>query len=520
MGLASIDTRALFGMDAPLVSVEVHASNGLPALAIVGLPEASVKESKDRVRSALLSSGFQLPPKRITVNLAPADLPKSGGRFDLAITLGILSATGQLNVDNLESYEVYAEVALNGDLRAVNGIISSLMATVEAGKKAIVADANRHEVSLLLQTKPEMAQNVFLVSNVKQACQVLLASQNNSDIEYSQDWQISSNSINTEVFDVYSQDFSDVIGQAQAKRALEISASGAHSMLMVGPPGSGKSMLAARLITILPELNGDEAVEVAQIRSLMSNEQNTHAFNERPFVHPHHTASAAAIVGGGTNPKPGALSLAHHGVLFLDELPEFNRNVLEALREPLETKQVNISRVNQHVSYPANNLLIAAMNPSPSGYFPDDAFGRCKDTPEQIYRYQKKISGPLIDRIDLHIEVPAVEIQDLRAKHSGLEESSAEIKKRVIAARNIQLIRQNCLNSELTNEQLNQVCCLDAVSDKLIDKAVADLGLSVRGYHRVLKVARTIADLEHSKDIKPTHLAEALGYRAMSKAFN
>ena len=514
MGLANFGTRALLGMDAPPVSVEVHSSNGLPALTIVGLPETSVKESKDRVRSALLSSGFQLPPKRITVNLAPADLPKTGGRYDLAIALAILVATEQVQVETIENYEVYAELALNGDLRPVNGVLSSLIATINAGKKAIVSSENVAEVSLLLQTKPEMADSILLAQNLKQAYQLLSSDFTNTHIGSAAEL------IKEDKSFTYAQDFSDVIGQAQAKRALEISASGYHSMLMVGPPGSGKSMLASRLVTILPPLGGNEAIELAQIRSLTGKAANVDSFYQRPFIHPHHTASAAAIVGGGTNPKPGALSLAHRGVLFLDELPEFNRNVLEALREPLETKQVNISRVNQHVNFPANNLLIAAMNPSPSGYFADDPLGRCKDTPDQILRYQKKISGPLIDRIDLHIEVPAVEVKDLRRHDLGHEEQSEIIRNRVVLSHGRQFERQGCLNSELTNDLLKQVCSLDAMGEQLIDKAVQDLGLSVRGYHRVLKVARTIADIEASRDIKASHIAEALGYRVVSKAFN
>lgn len=513
MALANITTRAVLGMEAPEIAVEVHSSNGLPALAIVGLPEASVKESKDRVRSALLSSGFQLPPKRITVNLAPADLPKSGGRYDLPIALGILAATEQLSVETLPKFEVYAELALNGNLRAVNGIISNILASLEAGKKVIVSSENKPEIALLMHTKPEIAQHVYLASNLKEACQVLLS----EEPQFLAENSVAMHDIET---NAYPQDFSEVIGQTQAKRALEIAASGAHSLLMVGPPGAGKSMLASRLVTILPSLSGGEAIELAQIRSLVASHVSHKDFFQRPFIHPHHTASAASIVGGGTHPKPGALSLAHKGVLFLDELPEFNRAVLEALREPLETKQVNISRVSQHVVYPANNLLIAAMNPSPGGYFADDPLGRCKDTPEQILRYQKRISGPLMDRIDLHIEVPAVEVKELRQHAPTAEESSAMIRARVTQARARQEQRQGCLNSELTNTQLNHYCQLDELGEKLIDQAIAELGLSVRSYHRILKVARTIADLQDAQNIQAQHLAEALGYRAMSQAFN
>jgi magnesium chelatase family protein len=291
--------------------------------------------------------------------------------------------------------------------------------------------------------------------------------------------------------------------------------------MMVGPPGSGKSMLAARLVTILPKLSAQEAVEAASIRSLAGQAITQQDFYQRPFIHPHHTASAASMVGGGTNPKPGALSLAHNGILFLDELPEFNQAVLEALREPLETKSVNISRVNQHVQFPANSLLITAMNPSTSGYFADDALGRCKDTPDQILRYQKKVSGPLLDRIDLHLEVPAVDILELQVtENSPKQESSIQIRKRVESVRRVQLERQGCFNSQLSVSDLTQIIMLDDACQKLIEKAISDLGLSARGYHRVMRVARTIADMQNTQNIRTQHLAEALSYRAVSKAFS
>lgn len=509
MSLASLNSRAVLGMQSPQVTVEVHASNGLPSFSIVGLPEASVKESKDRVRSALISSGFKLPPKRITVNLAPADLPKTGGRYDLPIALGILIATDQLQVTDIESYEFFGEVALTGELRGIKGVIPSLLATHEQHKKIIIPLENLEEASLVLQTYPELQGSLFAVSNLRDACRVLLGEMP-AVSAIKPDKILSSH---------YTEDLSDVQGQFQAKRALEISASGHHSMMMVGPPGAGKSMLASRLVTILPDLSSEEAVEVASIRSLAGQSITSRDFYQRPFIHPHHTASSAAMVGGGTTPKPGALSLAHHGILFLDELPEFNRAVLEALREPLETKSVNISRVNQHVSYPANSLLITAMNPSPSGYFPDDVMGRCKDTPDQILRYQKKISGPLLDRIDLHIEVPAVDIADLQVNKMNTSEKSEDVRQRVLNTRTIQLQRQGCFNSQLKVSDLQDLIELDQVSQALIEKAVADLGLSARGYHRVLRVARTIADMDSIQNILPQHIAEALSYRATSKVF-
>lgn len=510
MAVASINSRALLGMESPKVAVEVHVSNGLPALSIVGLPEASVKESKDRVRSALLSSGFKIPPKRITVNLAPADLPKSGGCYDLPIALAILVATEQLECD-LSAFEAYGELALSGELRAVKGTISNVLETVALGKKAILPIQNQAEMAILRRSKPEIAQQLFLVADLRQACEVLLGQRQACQYE---DLKLAQS-----VFE-YDVDLADVVGQPQAKRVLEIAASGDHSLMMVGPPGAGKSMLASRLVTIMPSLSSDEAIDVAKIHSISGFNQDVNAYGVRPFIQPHHTASAASIVGGGTNPKPGALSLAHNGVLFLDELPEFNRNVLEALREPLETKQVNISRVNQHVTYPANNLLVTAMNPSPSGYFADDPHGRCKDTPEQINRYLKKISGPLMDRIDLHLEVPAVDIKDLRNKAINNEEKSAQVRARVAAVRLLQLNRQGCFNSQLKNRELEQACKLDETAEQLIDKAVENLGLSARSYHRVLRVSRTIADMQNSTKVEANHLAEALSYRSLQKAFN
>ncbi len=506
MNLSSITSRALNGIESPVVTVEVHSSNGLPSLSIVGLPEASVKESKDRVRSALLSSGFQVPPKRITVNLAPADLPKAGGRYDLPIAIGILIATGQLECPDIERFEFIGELALNGEVRSVKGALPSLLAAQTASRMCVLPEGNLAE-AILSQSATETPPNFVLIRDLKEACRVLLGEKiPQPKIE----------PIDSDPSLDYPQDLADVSGQLQAKRVLEIAASGHHSLIMVGPPGSGKSMLASRLVTLLPALTQQEAIESAAIHSVTGQEIGGEHFYKRPFVNPHHTASAAALVGGGSIPRPGAISLAHNGLLFLDELPEFTRNVLEALREPLESKRVEISRVLQQVSFPANCLLVAAMNPSPSGFFPDDALGRCKDTPEQIHRYQKKISGPLIDRIDLHLEVPAVDLADLQSDgNSG--ETSSEVRRRVTEVRTVQLQRQGCLNCDLTPKDLKQYVVLDDLSLVILDRAVNKLGISARGYHRILRIARTLADMEKLTDVSSHHIAEALSYRTLDR---
>lgn len=506
MNLAAVTSRALNGIDSPVVSVEVHASNGLPSLSIVGLPETSVKESKDRVRSAILSSGFTIPPKRITVNLAPADLPKSGGRYDLPIAIGILIATGQLEAPNVSEYEFLGELALNGSIRGVKGALPSLLAA-RSNQHTCILPLDNLEEAVLSLTDEQVAPHFVLVKDLREVCRTLMGE------------QLAQPMLKPHVVDaseIYPFDLSDVVGQLQAKRVLEVCASGHHSLIMIGPPGSGKSMLASRLVTLLPELNQSEAIETATIKSISGQEFGGSDFYQRPFVSPHHTASAAAIVGGGAYPKPGAVSLSHNGVLFLDELPEFDRGVLEALREPLETKSVDISRVNQQVNFPADCLLVTAMNPSPSGYFADDSLGRCRDTPDQIHRYQRKISGPLLDRIDLHLEIPAVDIADLQAKET-CGETSAEVQQRVVATRERQYERQGCLNSMLTPETLNKLIRLDVTCLKILEQAVTKLGLSARAYHRILRISRTLADMENSDDVTSKHIAEALGYRSLDR---
>lgn len=502
---ASVLTCASIGIQAPPVAVEVHASNGLPALSVVGLPEASVRESKERVRSALINSGFQLPPKRITVNLAPADLPKSGGRYDLAIAIGILLATGQLEAD-VSGYVFLGELGLNGEIRAVPGVLPAILQVED--KTLIVPHANLEEAALVLQDTRRVAggETVWGAQTLLQTVAFLL---NKGTLQGAVPVALQNGG--------YQVDLADVVGQSQAKRVLEVSATGGHSILMVGPPGAGKSMLAQRLVTLLPDLDWQQASELAAVRSVAGQAFNPGQCMQRPFVGPHHTASAAAMVGGGSVPRPGAISLAHHGVLFLDELPEFSRPVLEALREPLENRQVAVSRVNGQVIFPAKFLLVAAMNPSPSGYFPDDPLGRCKDTPDQINRYQRKISGPLLDRIDLHLEIPPVDIQALQNAPAASGETSQTVRARVTRLHALQLARQGCLNSELTPAQLQQWVALEPAATALLGKAAEKMGISARSYHRILRVARTLADMADDTQMKVSHIAEAIGYRGFDR---
>ncbi|TVZ41246.1 magnesium chelatase family protein [Alteromonadaceae bacterium 2753L.S.0a.02] len=497
MSLAIVYTRAQLGIESPLVTVETHLSSGLPGFTIVGLPETAVKESKDRVRSALMNSHFDFPQQRITVNLAPADLPKEGGRYDLAIALGILAASGQIPNDNLEQYEFIGELALSGDLRRVRGSIPVAIACGKDERTLVVPRLNASEAALCGQT------HILTASNLLNVC---------AHLHQRELLEEPLKPVPHEAF--YPIDMSDVKGQPQARRALEIAASGGHNLLFYGPPGTGKSMLASRLPTIMPPLSEDEALQVAAVKSI-SSQTATGDWLSRPFRSPHHTSSAVALVGGGSNPRPGEISLAHNGVLFLDELPEFPRQVLEVLREPLESGHICVSRASAQVDYPARFQLIAAMNPCPCG-FHNDGTSRCRCTPQQISRYRDKISGPLLDRIDLQIHVAAIPLQDLQTKAPG--EDSKIIRKRVIRTRALQMERQGKPNAELQGKELSTFCELGKQESLLLATALQRLNLSARAYDRVLRVARTIADMNKCDSISVTHISEALGYRNLDRS--
>lgn len=495
MSLSIIHTRAQLGVEAPAVSVEVHLSGGLPSLSIVGLPETAVKESRERVRSALITAGFDFPQRRITINLAPADLPKEGGRYDLAIALGILQASGQLKSDWLEQFEVIGELALSGAVRSVTGVLPAAVACAQVGRKLIVPAANVEEA--LMTGQVEVLATEHLLALTQQ-----LGSK-----------ELPTMPMEADLPPVYPDvpDLADVRGQLQARRALEVAAAGSHNLLFSGPPGSGKSMLASRLPGLLPPMERNEALSVAAIHSVAGLPVESACAGVRPFRAPHHTASAVALVGGGGRPRPGEISLAHQGVLFLDELPEFPRRVLEVMREPMESGEILISRAARSTHYPARFQLVAAMNPCPCGYF-GDGTERCHCSPDQIKRYQQRISGPLLDRIDLHLHVPALSPGELlHPAEPG--ENSVVVRERVLAARERQLARQGKVNRDLSAVELDQYCVLPDDALRLLEQVMVRHHVSARACHRLLRVARTLADLAGEEAIGSAHLLEALAYR-------
>ncbi|WP_422910623.1 YifB family Mg chelatase-like AAA ATPase [Pseudomonas sp. MAC6] len=493
MSLAIVHSRAQVGVEAPAVTVEAHLANGLPSLALVGLPETAVKESKDRVRSAILNCAFEFPPRRITLNLAPADLPKDGGRFDLAIALGILAASGQVPASALEQLECLGELALSGAIRPVQGVLPAALAARAAGRTLLVPKANAEEASL--------ASGLTVIA-VEHLLEVAAHLNNQTPLAPYQAQGLLRQTLPY-------PDLAEVQGQIAAKRALLVAAAGSHNLLFTGPPGTGKTLLASRLPGLLPPLNEQEALEVAAIHSVASHTPLS-AWPQRPFRTPHHSASGPALVGGGSRPQPGEITLAHHGVLFLDELPEFDRKVLEVLREPLESGQIVIARARDKVRFPARFQLVAAMNPCPCGHLGDPS-GRCRCSTEQIQRYRGKLSGPLLDRIDLHLSVPR-ETTRLDA-NTDAGPSSAELATLVIQARQAQLDRQGCANAHLDLNGVQQHCSLQDEDRAWLENACERLGLSLRAAHRVLKVARTLADLDSAAHISRTHLGEALQYR-------
>ncbi|EHG2879610.1 YifB family Mg chelatase-like AAA ATPase [Salmonella enterica] len=496
MSLSIVHTRAAIGVNAPPITIEVHISNGLPGLTMVGLPETTVKEARDRVRSAIINSGYEFPAKKITINLAPADLPKEGGRYDLPIAVALLAASEQLTALNLEAYELVGELALTGALRGVPGAISSATEAIRAGRNIIVATENAAEVGLISK------EGCFIADHLQTVC-AFLEGKHALERPLTQDMASPTTTA----------DLSDVIGQEQGKRGLEITAAGGHNLLLIGPPGTGKTMLASRLSGILPPLSNEEALESAAILSLVNADTVQKQWQQRPFRSPHHSASLTAMVGGGAIPAPGEISLAHNGILFLDELPEFERRTLDALREPIESGQIHLSRTRAKITYPARFQLIAAMNPSPTGHYQGN-HNRC--TPEQTLRYLNRLSGPFLDRFDLSLEIP-LPPPGILSQHASKGENSATVKKRVIAAQERQYQRQKKLNAHLEGREIQKYCVLHHDDARWLEGTLVHLGLSIRAWQRLLKVARTIADIEQADSISRQHLQEAVSYRAIDR---